>query len=81
MLAKHLIGQLSASDDYEESMISKLKVNISFQRAILFAIIFSDKIVPINLNVPLNLLKQKEIEDVHQTMDEGRKMVILTAII
>jgi cullin 1 len=27
MLAKRLVGQLSASDDYEESMISKLKVN------------------------------------------------------
>lgn len=25
-LAKRLVGQLSASDDYEESMISKLKV-------------------------------------------------------
>jgi hypothetical protein len=30
MLAKRLVGQLSASDDYEESMISKLKVNHSF---------------------------------------------------
>jgi hypothetical protein len=28
MLSKRLIDQLSASDDYEESMISKLKVNI-----------------------------------------------------
>jgi hypothetical protein len=27
MLAKRLVGQLSASDDNEESMISKLKVN------------------------------------------------------
>jgi hypothetical protein len=27
MLAKRLVGQLSASDDYEELMISKLKVN------------------------------------------------------
>ncbi len=26
MLAKRLVGQLSASDDYEELMISKLKV-------------------------------------------------------
>jgi hypothetical protein len=31
MLAKRLVGQLSASDDYEESMISKLKVNNSSQ--------------------------------------------------
>jgi hypothetical protein len=30
-LAKRLVGELSASDDYEELMISKLKVNrISF---------------------------------------------------
>jgi cullin 1 len=28
MLSKRLIDQLSASDDYEESIISKLKVNI-----------------------------------------------------
>ncbi len=27
MLAKRLVGQLSASDDYEESMFLKLKVN------------------------------------------------------
>jgi len=31
MLAKRLIDQLSASDDYEELMISKLKVNNSSQ--------------------------------------------------
>lgn len=30
MLAKRLVGQLSASDDYEESMISKLKVKLNF---------------------------------------------------
>jgi cullin 1 len=30
MLAKRLVGQLSASDDYEESMISKLKVHIRY---------------------------------------------------
>jgi hypothetical protein len=27
LLAKRILGQLSASDDYEESMISKLKVH------------------------------------------------------
>jgi len=31
-LAKRLVGQLSASDDYEESMISKLKANILILR-------------------------------------------------
>jgi len=31
MLAKRLVGQLSVSDDYEETMISKLKVNNSSQ--------------------------------------------------
>jgi len=34
MLAKRLVSQLSACDDYEESMISKLKVNISPQYTI-----------------------------------------------
>ena len=40
MLAKRLVGQLSASDDYEESMISKLKVKNSFQYHILFTPFF-----------------------------------------
>ncbi len=40
MLAKRLVGQLSASDDYEESMISKLKVNNSSKYHILFALFF-----------------------------------------
>jgi hypothetical protein len=32
MLAKRLVGQLSTSNDYEESMISKLKVIDSSQQ-------------------------------------------------
>lgn len=32
MLAKRLVGQLSASDDYEESMISKLKVRFPVEK-------------------------------------------------
>jgi ribonucleotide reductase beta subunit family protein with ferritin-like domain len=40
MLAKRLLGQLSASDDYEESMISKLKVNNSSEYHILFVLFF-----------------------------------------
>jgi len=41
MLAKRLVGQLSASDDYEESMISKLKVTNSSKYHILFALFLS----------------------------------------
>jgi len=41
MLAKRLVGQLSASDDYEESMISKLKVNLLPQYTILISSLFS----------------------------------------
>jgi len=39
LLAKRLVGQLSASDDYEESMISKLKVHrIVFHSKISFVL-------------------------------------------
>jgi hypothetical protein len=41
MLAKRLVGQLSASDDYEESMISKLKVNLLPQYTSLISSLFS----------------------------------------
>ena len=35
----------------------------------------------INLNVPLKAVEQKDIEGVHRTIDEDRKMVIQAAIV
>ncbi len=42
---------------------------------------FSSKKLRINLNVPLKSVEQKDIESVHRTIDEDRKMVIQAAII
>ena len=42
--------------------------------------LFSKKI-KINLNVPLKSVEQKDIEGVHRTIDEDRKMVIQAAIV
>lgn len=50
MLAKRLVGQLSASDDYEELMISKLKVNHPSSHRISFALFFSSKHVDLNIH-------------------------------
>lgn len=38
MLAKRLVGQLSASDDHEESMISKLKVRMFLSSSHFFSL-------------------------------------------
>jgi hypothetical protein len=53
MLAKRFVNQLSASDDYEELMISKLKVNSPSQYYISFARIFSKHVVT-NIHTTLN---------------------------
>ena len=42
--------------------------------------LFSKKL-RINLNVPLKSVEQKDIEGVHRTVDEDRKMVIQAAIV
>jgi cullin 1 len=42
MLAKRLVGQLSASDDYEESMITKLKAACGFEYASKLQRMFQD---------------------------------------
>jgi cullin 1 len=42
---------------------------------------FSSKKLRINLNVPLKSVEQKDIEGVHRTIDEDRKMVIQAAIV
>jgi cullin 1 len=59
-----------------------LKGNYSF--AFLFQIkneFLSSKKLRINLNVPLKSVEQKDIEGVHRTIDEDRKMVIQAAIV
>ncbi|CAF5186455.1 unnamed protein product, partial [Rotaria sp. Silwood1] len=49
MLAKRLVGQLSASDDYEESMISKLKQACGFAYTSKLQRMFQDICVSKNL--------------------------------
>ncbi|CAF4936045.1 unnamed protein product, partial [Rotaria socialis] len=39
------------------------------------------KKIKINLNVPLKSVEQKDIEGLHRTIDEDRKMVIQAAIV
>ncbi len=41
----------------------------------------SSKKLRINLNVPLKSVEQKDIEDVHQTIDKDRIMIIQAAIV
>ena len=45
MLEKRVVSQLSASDDYEESMISKLKVNNLSESCLLFRFLCSKHVV------------------------------------
>ena len=54
-----------------------IEMNRSFQWKI---IVFSKKI-KITLNVPLKSVEQKDIEGLHRTIDEDRKMVIQAAIV
>lgn len=42
---------------------------------------YSSKKLRINLNVPLKAVEQKDIEGVHRTIDEDRKIVIQAAIV
>jgi len=45
------------------------------------SVFVSSKKLRINLNVPLKSVEQKDIEGVHRTIDEDRKMVIQAAIV
>ncbi|CAF4171324.1 unnamed protein product [Rotaria sordida] len=46
-----------------------------------FSIDIERKKININLNVPLKSVKEKDIEGVHRTIDDDRKMVIQAAIV
>jgi hypothetical protein len=65
MLAKRLVGQLSASDDYEESIISKLKVghrSVSTLMTIVGSFLASMRLrvhIEITANVSRHWRKQK----------------------
>ncbi|CAF4448925.1 unnamed protein product, partial [Rotaria sp. Silwood2] len=60
--------------DFKETDI-KMNYNINIAED------FKSKKTKINLNVPLKLIKQKDIEDLHRTIDEDRIIVIQAAII
>ncbi|UJR37526.1 hypothetical protein I4U23_030228 [Adineta vaga] len=61
-------------DDFKETDI---KTNYTIQ----ISEEFKSKKIKINLNVPLKAVEQKDIEGLHRTIDEDRKMVIQAAIV
>jgi cullin 1 len=65
-------------DEFDED-IKDTDIKTSF--SIRLATDFKSKKLRINLNVPLKAVEQKDIEGVHRTIDEDRKMVIQAAIV
>ncbi|CAF3082797.1 unnamed protein product [Rotaria socialis] len=57
------------------------ETDIKMHHNILVAEDFKSKKIKINLNVPLKSVEQKDIEGLHRTIDEDRKMVIQAAIV
>ncbi|UJR08703.1 hypothetical protein I4U23_012960 [Adineta vaga] len=73
---------LICSDINEDEFDDDLKENdIKTNYSIRLATDFKSKKLRINLNVPLKSVEQKDIEGVHRTIDEDRKMVIQAAIV
>ena len=65
--------------DYQQ--ISRGKTNsFNVSRGKCSVFFLSSKKLRINLNVPLKAVEQKDIEGVHRTIDEDRKMVIQATI-
>lgn len=68
------INEEELEEDLKESDI---KMNYSIR----IADDFKSKKIKINLNVPIKSVEQKDIEGLHRTIDEDRKMVIQAAIV
>ncbi|CAF0783301.1 unnamed protein product [Adineta steineri] len=66
----------------EEELEEDLKeTDIKMEYTIQISNEFKSKKIKINLNVPLKSVEQKDIEGLHRTIDEDRKMVIQAAIV
>ncbi|CAF4837528.1 unnamed protein product [Rotaria sp. Silwood1] len=79
LLKSKLIACAEINDDEfdEDLKETDIKMNYNIQ----LADDFKSKKIKINLNVPLKSVEQKDIEGLHRTIDEDRKMVIQAAIV
>ncbi|CAF1429694.1 unnamed protein product, partial [Rotaria sordida] len=87
LLLQVLLGLLKSkllicTDIHEDELDEDFKdTDIKMNYSIRLATDFKSKKLRINLNVPLKSVEQKDIEGVHRTIDEDRKMVIQAAIV
>ncbi|CAF2046218.1 unnamed protein product [Rotaria magnacalcarata] len=79
LLKSKLIICPEINDDEVEEELKE--TDIKMHHNILVAEDFKSKKIKINLNVPLKSVEQKDIEGLHRTIDEDRKMVIQAAIV
>ncbi|CAF2488809.1 unnamed protein product [Rotaria sp. Silwood2] len=79
LLKSKLITCSEINDDEldEDLKETDIKMNYNIQ----ISDDFKSKKIKINLNVPLKSVEQKDIEGLHRTIDEDRKMVIQAAIV
>ncbi|CAF1361014.1 unnamed protein product, partial [Rotaria sordida] len=64
-------------DDRKDLKETDIKMNYNIE----IAVNYKSEKIKINLNVPLKLVEKKDIEGVHRTIDDDRKMVIQAAIV
>lgn len=73
---------LACAEIHEDELDEDVKeTHIKAHYSMRLATDFKNKKLRINLNVPLKSVEQKDIEGVHRTIDEDRKMVIQAAIV
>jgi len=73
---------LICTDISDEDLDEELKESdIKMSHTIQLSNDFKSKKIRINLNVPIKSVEQKDIEGLHRTIDEDRKMVIQAAIV
>ncbi|CAF1052602.1 unnamed protein product [Adineta ricciae] len=87
LLSQILLGLIKSkllvcSEINEDELEEDLKESdIKASYSIRLATEFKSRKLRLNLNVPLKSVEQKDIEGVHRTIDEDRKMVIQAAIV
>ncbi|CAF2795622.1 unnamed protein product [Rotaria sp. Silwood2] len=79
LLKSKLITCAEINDDEFNKDFKKIDIKMNYK--IQIADDFKSNKIKINLNVPLKSVEQKDIEELHRTIDEDRKMVIQAAIV
>lgn len=79
LLKSKLITCSEINDDELDDEFKESDIKMTY--TIQIAEDFKSKKIKINLNVPLKSVEQKDIEGLHRTIDEDRKMVIQAAIV